>query len=137
MSYTLAEAATAAGVYKSTILRAIKSGKISGAKNEMGEWVVEPVELHRVYPPATRSDADTSATQRYAPGDTEAELRATMLEERVAELKAALADMRGQRDSWQQVAERLTLAPPTPKPPSVPTVVVTPRRSWWGWRRSA
>src|SRR6516164_8473319 len=126
MSYTLAEAATAAGVYKSTVLRAIKSGKISGAKNEMGEWIVEPVELHRVYPPVARSDAGTSATQRYTPGDAEAELRATMLEERVAELKAALADMRAQRDSWQQVAERLTFAPPTPKPPSVPTVVVTP-----------
>jgi len=131
MSYTLAEAATAAGVYKSTVLRAIKSGKISGAKNEMGEWIIEPVELHRVYPPATRSDADTSATQRYAPGDAEAELRATMLEERVAELKVALADMRAQRDSWQQVAERLTLAPPALKPASVPTVTVMPRRSWW------
>ena len=56
MSYTLAEAATAAGVYKSTVLRAIKSGKISGAKNEMGEWIVEPVELQRVYPPVARSD---------------------------------------------------------------------------------
>jgi hypothetical protein len=137
MSYTLAEAATAAGVYKSTVLRAIKSGKISGAKNEMGEWVVEPVELHRVYPPVARSGAETSATQRYAPCDTEAGLRATMLEERVAELKVALVDMRAQRDSWQQVAERLTLAPPVPKPASVPTVTVVTRRPWWSWRQSA
>jgi hypothetical protein len=92
MSYTLAEAATAAGVYKSTVLRAIKSGKVSGSKNEMGEWIVEPAELHRVYPPVARTDADTSATQRYAPGDAmvaaDAVLRASMLEERVAELKA-------------------------------------------------
>jgi hypothetical protein len=140
MSYTLAEAATAAGVYKSTVLRAIKSGKISGAKNEMGEWVVEPVELHRVYPPVARSDADTRAAQRYAPGDSaaaaDAVLRATMLEERVAELKTALADMRAQRDSWQQVAERLTLAPPVPKPASVPTVTVVTRRPWWSSRRA-
>jgi hypothetical protein len=35
------------------------------------------------------------------PGDAEAVLRGTMLEERVAELRAALADMRTQRDSWQ------------------------------------
>jgi hypothetical protein len=136
MSYTLAEAATAAGVYTSTVLRAIKSGKISGTKNEMGEWVVEPAELHRVYPPVARSDADTNATQRYAPGDIEAGLRAAMLEERVADLKTALADMRAQRDSWQQVAERLALAPPVPKPASVPTVTVVARRPWWSWRRA-
>jgi hypothetical protein len=135
MSYTLAEAATAAGVYKSTVLRAIKSGKVSGSKNEMGEWIIEPAELHRVYPPVARSDADTSATQRHAPDDAvaaaDAVLRASMLEERVAELKAALADMRAQRDSWQQVAERLTLPPPAPKAVSVPTVTVVPRRPWW------
>jgi hypothetical protein len=39
--------------------------------------------------------------------------------------------MRAQRDSWQHVAERLTLAPPAPKAASVPTVTVVPRRSWW------
>jgi hypothetical protein len=70
-----------------------------------------------------------------AAGD--AVLRATRLEERVAELKNALADMRAQRDSWQQVAERLTLAPAAPKPASVPTVTVVARRAWWPWRRSA
>jgi len=51
MSYTLAAAAAACGVNKSTVLRAIKAGKISGTKDEQGEWHVEPAELHRVYPP--------------------------------------------------------------------------------------
>ena len=52
MSYTLAEAAQATGLNRSTLLRAIKSGRISGASDEVGAWRVEPVELHRVFPPA-------------------------------------------------------------------------------------
>jgi hypothetical protein len=50
MSYTLAAAAAASGLNKTTIIRAIKSGKVTGTKNELGEWQVEPAELHRVYP---------------------------------------------------------------------------------------
>ena len=51
MSYTLAEAAKVAGTNKTTILRAIKSGKISGTKDQHGEWHAEPVDLHRIYAP--------------------------------------------------------------------------------------
>ena len=52
MAYTLAEAAAACGLNKTTVLRAIKSGKITGTKDEHGGWHVEPGELHRIYPPA-------------------------------------------------------------------------------------
>ena len=51
MSYSLVEAATACGINRSTVLRAIKAGKISASKDEQGEWRIEPAELHRVYPP--------------------------------------------------------------------------------------
>ena len=51
MSYTLAAAAAACGLNKSTVLRAIKAGKISGTKDEHGKWHIEAAELHRVYPP--------------------------------------------------------------------------------------
>jgi hypothetical protein len=43
MSYTLAAAAAACGMNKSTILRAIKSGKVSATKDEHGEWHIEPM----------------------------------------------------------------------------------------------
>jgi len=42
MSYTPAAAAAACGINKSTILRAIKSGKVSATKDEHGEWHIEP-----------------------------------------------------------------------------------------------
>ena len=52
MALTLAQAAKATGLNRSTILRAIKSGRISGTRDDMGAWTVEPVELHRIFPPA-------------------------------------------------------------------------------------
>jgi len=49
--YTIATAAAAVGRNKNAILRAIKAGKISVAKDENGEWQIDPAELHRIYPP--------------------------------------------------------------------------------------
>ncbi len=51
MSYTLGEAAIACGKSKSTLSKAIKSGKISAFKNDNGAFEIEPSELFRLYPP--------------------------------------------------------------------------------------
>jgi hypothetical protein len=51
MPYSLQQAATATGLNKSTVLRAIKAGKVSAVRDEQGQWQVEPAELDRVYPP--------------------------------------------------------------------------------------
>ncbi len=40
--YTIATAAAAVGRNKTAILRAIKAGKISVAKDENGEWQIDP-----------------------------------------------------------------------------------------------
>src|SRR3954471_14375976 len=47
----LREAARQAGVNKTTILRAIQSGRLSAQKSEGGGYVIDPAELFRVYPP--------------------------------------------------------------------------------------
>ena len=54
MGYSLAAAASATGLNKTTVLRAIKTGKIFGTRSQNGEWYVEPAELHRVYPSGPR-----------------------------------------------------------------------------------
>lgn len=115
MPYTLAEAAQACGVNRSTILRAIKSGRISGQRDELGAWSVEQVELHRVFPPAP-----AEATPRAVPQDAQVDAQ-------VAALLAQLAEMRSQRDAWQGIAERLTSALPKP----VPEPTTAPKRRWW------
>lgn len=51
--YSLSEAAKATGKSKSTILRAVKSGKVTAQKDEHGQYQITPDELHRVYPVAS------------------------------------------------------------------------------------
>ena len=48
--YTLGEAARASGKSKSTIAKAVKSGRISAARGIGGDYQIDPAELHRVYP---------------------------------------------------------------------------------------
>jgi hypothetical protein len=105
MSYSLSNAATACGVYKSTVLRSIKAGRLTATKDALGQWRIEPAELHRVYPPAQRNGEDGNGTRH---GAVEA-LRAALAEQRVADLLGMLDDVRTQRDRWQQQAERLAL----------------------------
>lgn len=114
MVYTLAEAAVACGLDKSTIRRAVRSGRISGTRNDLGVWHVEPCELHRVFPPAVHSDGDATT----APRDEVASAAADAL---VAELRRALDDLRNDRDHWRGMAERLALPGPL---------------RWWPWRRA-
>jgi predicted site-specific integrase-resolvase len=42
VAYTLAQAAEATGNNRTTILRAIKAGKVSATKDAHGSWLVEP-----------------------------------------------------------------------------------------------
>jgi predicted site-specific integrase-resolvase len=70
MSYTLAAAAQATGLKRSTILKAIKGGKITGTKDELGRWHVEPVELHRLYPAVGERAAGSDAAHQSATADT-------------------------------------------------------------------
>ena len=67
MSYTLSEAAAAAGVDKSTVRRAVRRGRIFGTRNDVGVWHVEPAELHRVFPASGRPEGATTAVPRDAP----------------------------------------------------------------------
>jgi hypothetical protein len=136
MSYTLATAAAACGVNKSTILRAIKAGKVSAVRDEHGQWQVESAELHRVYPPVSAATPGTDATQRYVSADAAAlalaDQRAALAEGRVAELKEMLADMQRDRNAWRDQAQRLVM--PAPKPEG--QLPAMPWQRFLRWRRA-
>src|SRR3546814_4952754 len=51
MGITLREASEKVGVTRQTLMKAIKTGRVSGQKSDNGEWRIEPVELFRVWPP--------------------------------------------------------------------------------------
>ena len=68
-------AAALAGKDRSTILRAIESGKLSATKSEFGRFLIEPSELERVYGALRPAPVQTDAVQEHAPADTGALMR--------------------------------------------------------------
>jgi hypothetical protein len=65
--HTIATAAAAVGRNKTAILRAIKAGKISVAKDENGEWQIDPAELRRIYPPLRSGGKDMQPPLHQSP----------------------------------------------------------------------
>jgi len=143
MYTSLAQAARATGLDKSTILRAIRSHKISAAKSERdGGWTIDPAELHRVFPPAPAGNPvgpgsnggngegvagprDATAVAPVATAVLEAQVAALretvdLLRRQLDGQAALVEDVRTDRDHWRAQAEALPrlLAPPE-------------RRPWW------
>lgn len=130
--YTLGTAASSVGIAKSTVLRAIKAGRISAQRDSNGQWAIDPAEFHRVFPPPA-----TGATP-----EPTAELTNAL----VAQLNATVADLRQERDhwraeaaDWKAQAQRLLPAPTlTPAPADAPaaTPAATPWQRFLRWRRA-
>jgi hypothetical protein len=105
-SLTLADSMSATGMVKSSIWSAIKSCRLGGSRGAFGQFRIEAAELHGEL--------------------VETRARASLAEQRVADLTAMLDDMRQQRDRWQAQADRLSSATDQRRK--------APR--WWRWQRS-
>jgi hypothetical protein len=71
MKHSLGTAAIATGKSKTTIHRAIKSGKLSAFKNDDGTFEIDPAELHRVFYPVTHGvTGNTTMEQSVTPDVT-------------------------------------------------------------------
>lgn len=142
MILTLRQAAELTGKSKSTLTRAIKSGRLSASRDGEGMYAIDPAELARAYPFVERPDAQHDA-RHGAPrnGETEADdaailrLRLSLLvdeqdRERSAaerereQLAATVADLRMRLDRAEQ---RITALIGDQRPKE--------KRSWWRWRR--
>src|SRR4051795_930947 len=137
-TFSLRQAAQEAGTSKSTILRAIQSGRLSATRTDDGGYSIDPAELFRVYPPKSvaTDEADRTAGQNaiaLAPvNSTEMLVRQAQLEAAVSGLQAILEaerkrgeELRTERDRWAAQAERLAL----PAPQN--------RRGFVGWLKRA
>jgi hypothetical protein len=106
MAYTLGEAAKATGISKASISRAINSGRISAIKKDDGSFSIEPVELHRVYPP--KSAAPVAETVIGTHRNTDADIRngsdSNVLQ---ARLDAALEQLRDREGTIDDLRHRL------------------------------
>lgn len=107
VALTTQQAAAITGRNRSTIWRAIKTGKVSASKTATGDYLVEPVELERTFGLLQRShDAPRPrATGRRAPA---LPLEVALLRDRVAALEADKEDLRRERDRLLGVIEQQT-----------------------------
>src|SRR5262249_41661737 len=128
MSYRLAEAAAACNLNRSTVRRAIKTGKVSATKDVHGQWHIEPGELHRVYPPRTEAGIDERIRTYIS--------EIALLRERIEELKTLtdeyrvwvrdLSEQRDRADARAAELDKRLLACQPSVPASPP-----PRQRWW------
>lgn len=142
MKYSLSEAASATGKNKTTIQRAIKTGKISASKSENGFYQIDPAELHRVFPPshaqrdAQHHKSNDAQQAKITPANSDLERtvelerelavikeRASGLENQKEQMADTIADLRKRLDNSEGRVTAL-LADGRPK-----------RNSWWPWRR--
>jgi hypothetical protein len=126
---SLSEAATAAGIAKSTIWRAVKAGRVSATRTPMGTYQVDPAELFRVFPAMPKNvemKQPAPATETGAVAALEGQISA--LKEVSGLLKEQLEDVRKDRDAWRIQAEsyQRLLVDARPR-----------RRGFFGWRTKA
>ena len=99
--YTLGDAAKATGYTKSAISRAIQKGRISAHKDDFGRFVIDPAELHRVYPPLSPPEqSGREQTQELTAENRE-------LKARLEILGQLLADIKEDREHWRRQATAL------------------------------
>ena len=155
MYTSLAQAARATGLDKSTILRAIRSHKISAAKSERdGGWTIDPTELHRVFPPVPAGSngegvaepRDATAVATVATGVLEAQVAALretvdLLRRQLDGQAALVEDVRTDRDHWRAQAEALPrlLAPPAANNAAPSDLEIDRGNRWqraWRWMQA-
>src|SRR3984893_16392941 len=73
MYLSLGRAAKEAGVAKSTISKALSSGKLSYREKNSDGYQIDPAELFRVYPKTTKTDADETSLNDWQSGQADAE----------------------------------------------------------------
>ena len=131
-SYTLSSAARATGKNKSTIHRAIKNGKISVTRDENGVCHIDPVELHRVFPPVASNDCEEVAMPLRATYDETPVLRRELeilQQERERErnqMQAMINDLQQDRDHWRRQVTHLLESRQEKQPEEAK------RRTWLG-----
>jgi hypothetical protein len=105
---TLNKAAQTCGHAKSTLLDAIRSGRMTAPKDDRGRYAIDPAELHRVFPfhASDRSTDRFSEPQPTTPENHSTTLANRGLEREVELLREMLTKAEANADHWRALAER-------------------------------
>ena len=119
---SLSQAAKLAGKSKSTINRAIKSGKLSATRHEDGTYSIDPSELARAFDVEPLEGAKRRSEE---PDGTRLLERIVALESMLSREREISADLKEDRDHWRQQANALLTDQRTS----------TNNSKWWHWRK--
>ena len=142
--YNLMSAAAAAGVNRSTVLRAIKAGRVSGQRDATGGWQIDPAEFHRVFPPLPLP-ATASAQQDQQQVDGQVALLRNLVEQLRNDMEAREEDhrkreqdLRQDRDHWREAFQAAQHQLPAPAQPDAQVGNKPSNRlqRTWCWLRS-
>ncbi len=119
------KAAAKSGISRSSIMRAMKSGKLACFRGNDGRWLIPEDDLDHFV--AERS-ADSPVIDRTPKSDiqwtpSETALKLAAAEATIVQLQARLDTTEQDRERWRGMAEKLANKP-QPAPP---------RRRWWPW----
>ena len=106
MKYSLSKAADATGKNKTTIQRAIKNGKISAIKGEIGSYEIDPAELHRVFPPTVAQPVAQHPQSNDTQQDKFPPINSTLA--RILELEKELAVAREHANGLEAQKDQMT-----------------------------
>lgn len=105
MQLSLSAAAKQVGCSKSTLSRAVSTGRLSASRCEDGSYQIDPAELHRVFPlPVAQPDASNLAQPDSNPAGTLRMQLETLERERNREreqMQATIDDLRARLD-WAE-----------------------------------
>lgn len=112
MGLSLNQAAKQGNVAKTTLHNALKSGEITGSKDDKGRWHIEPSELGR-WISSRPSNPDQNAskiqngTHEKTPENNPLEREVAVLRERLTDKDDTIRDLRGRLDRERDEREKL------------------------------
>lgn len=130
------EAAKVFQVSRATLMKSLKSGKISAEKTDDGHWQIDVSELRRVYPPRSSERGldrhNIDRVSRDGPVDLDHVSRDDPVDHdldrvslRLARVEAELVAEREKVELLQRHLDDVRRLLPAPD--------AKPRRSWWPW----
>jgi hypothetical protein len=113
MKFSLGQAAKETGLDKSTISRAIKSGRLSAQRKDGGGYEIDPAELFRVFPPASKEQTDTPLPTDAATDalleNRELRIKLEAVEARLRDKNEEVHDLRRRLDLEGEERRKLTM----------------------------
>ncbi len=108
MALTLNQAAKTCGRSKSTLINAVRTGRMTAPKDDLGRYAIDPAELHRVFPfrPPDRSENRSPEPQPTTLGNHPTTPTDQSLGREIELLREMLVRAEANADHWRALAER-------------------------------